>query len=59
MTFNSVEEYLEYIKKQNEELKKKNGIAKSSAEFMANLEWIRKNRIFYNYDGNFNNLRNI
>ena len=59
MTFNSVEEYLEYMKNQNEELTKKNGIAKSSAEFMANLVWIQKNRIFYSYDGNFNNLRDI
>jgi hypothetical protein len=47
------------MKKQNERLLKKNGKAKPSKEFMANHEWIRKNRIFYSYDGNFNNLRDI
>ena len=55
--FSTKEQYLEYMKKQNE--RNKNGIAESDKEFMANLEWIRKNRIFYSYDGNFNNLRDI
>ena len=59
IVFNSVKQYLEYMKKQNERLLKKNGKAEQSKEFMANLEWIRKNRMLYSYDGNFNNLRDI
>ena len=47
----------EVRKRQNE--RNKNGIAEPDKEFMANHEWIRKNRIFYSYDGNFNNLRDI
>ena len=31
----------------------------SNEPFMPNHEWIRKNRIFYSYDGNFNNMRDI
>ena len=57
--FNSTEQYLEFMRIQAERLREKNGIAKPEKEFMANLEWIRKNRIFYSYDGNFNNLRDI
>ena len=57
--FNTKKQYLEYMKKQNERLLQKNGKAEQSKEFMANLEWIRKNRMLYSYDGNFNNLRDI
>ena len=57
IVFNSVKQYLEYMKKQNE--RNKNGIAEPDKEFMANLEWIRKNRMLYSYDGNLNNLRDI
>ena len=57
LRFNSKEQYLEYMKKQNE--RNKNGIAEPDKEFMANLEWIRKNRIFYSFAGNFYNLRDI
>ena len=57
--FNTKEQYLEYMKKQNERLLKKNGKAEQSKEFMANLEWIRKNRIFYSFAGSFYNLRDI
>ena len=61
IVFNSKEQYLDYMKKQNERLRDKNGIAEPDKEFMANHEWIRKNRIFYSYtiSGNFNNLRDI
>ena len=59
IVFNSKEQYLEYMRIQNERLLEKNGKAEQSKEFMANHEWIRKNRIFYSYDGNFNNLRDI
>ena len=57
--FNTKKQYLGYMKKQNERLRNKNGIAEPDKEFMANHERIRKNRIFYSYDGNFNNLRDI
>ena len=57
IVFNSKEQYLEYMKKQNE--RNKNGIAGPDKEFMANHEWIRKNRIFYSFAGNFYNLRDI
>ena len=59
IVFNSKKQYLEFMKKQNERLQKKNGPVQSAKEFMADLEWIRKNRILYSYDGNFNNLRDI
>jgi len=55
--FNTKEQYLEYMKKQNK--RNKNGIAEPDKEFMANLEWIRKNRIFYSFAGSFYNLRDI
>ena len=55
--FSTKEQYLEYMKKQNE--RNKNGIAVPDKEFMANLEWIRKNRIFYSFAGSFYNLRDI
>ena len=59
IVFNSVEQYLEYMRKQNE--RNKNGIAEPDKEFMANLEWVRKNRKLYSYSAwtNFNNLRDI
>ena len=47
------------MKKQNERLRDKNGIAEPDKEFMANHEWIRKNRIFYSFAGSFYNLRDI
>ena len=55
--FSTKEQYLEYMKKQNE--RNKNGIAGPDKEFMANLEWIRKNRTFYSFAGSFYNLRDI
>ena len=57
--FNTKEQYLEYMEIQNE--RNKNGIAGPDKEFMANLEWIRKNRKLYSYSAwtNFNNLRDI
>ena len=58
-TYKTLDEYLASMKKQNEELRNKNGIAKTDKEFMADLEWIRLNSIFYSFDGNFNNLRDI
>ena len=57
--FNTKKQYLGYMKKQNERLRNKNGIAEPDKEFMANHEWIRKNRIFYSFAGNFYNLRDI
>ena len=59
--FNTKEQYLEYMKKQNKRLRNKNGIAEPDKEFMANHEWIRKNRKLYSYSAwtNFNNLRDI
>ena len=57
--FNTKEQYLEYMKIQNRRLREKNGIAKPEKEFMANHEWIRKNRIFYSFAGSFYNLRDI
>ena len=57
--FNSTKQYLEYMKIQNRRLREKNGIAKPKKEFMANHEWIRKNRIFYSFAGSFYNLRDI
>ena len=57
--FNSTKQYLEYMKIQNRRLREKNGIAKPEKEFMANHEWIRKNRIFYSFAGSFYNLRDI
>ena len=59
LQFNSTEQYFEYMRIQNERLLEKNGKTKPSKEFMANPEWIRKNRILYSYNGNFNNLRDI
>ena len=59
IVFNSKEQYLEYMKKQNERLRNKTGIAEPDKEFMANHEWIRKNRIFYSFAGSFYNLRDI
>ena len=47
------------MKIQNRRLREKNGIAKPEKEFMANHEWIRKNRIFYSFAGSFYNLRDI
>ena len=48
---------------QEERLREKNGIAKPEKEFMADLEWIRKNRVYYSYDmgysNDFDNLRDI
>ena len=57
--FNTKEQYLEYMEIQNE--RNKNGIAEPDKEFMANLEWVRKNRKLYSYSAwtNFNNLRDI
>ena len=55
--FNTKEQYLEYMEIQNE--RNKNGIAVPDKEFMANHEWIRKNRIFYSFAGSFYNLRDI
>ena len=59
--FNTKKQYLGYMKKQNERLRNKNGIAEHDKEFMANHEWIRKNRKLYSYSAwtNFNNLRDI
>ena len=59
IVFNSKDQYLEYMKKQNNRLRDKNGIAEPDKEFMANHEWIRKNRIFYSFAGSFYNLRDI
>ena len=41
--FNSTEQYFEFMRIQNERLREKNGTTKPEKEFMANLEWIRKN----------------
>ena len=59
IVFNSKEQYLEYMKKQNIRLRDKYGIAEPDKEFMANHEWKRKNRIFYSFAGSFYNLRDI
>jgi hypothetical protein len=58
-TYKTLDEYLASMKKQNEELRNKNGTVEPDKEFMADLEWIRINSIFYSFDGNFNNLRDI
>ena len=58
-TYKTLDEYLAAVKKQNEKLRNKNGTAEPDKEFMADLEWIRLNSIFYSFDGNFNNLRDI
>ena len=56
----TLEEFLAGIKKKNEELRKKNGIAEPDDEFMASPEWIQKNRLYYSYNGsNFHNLKDI
>ena len=57
--FNSTEQYFEFMRIQNERLREKNGTTKPEKEFMANHEWIRKNRIFYSFAGSFYNLRDI
>ena len=61
--FNSEEQYLEFMRIQEERLREKNGIAKPEKEFMADLEWIRKNRVYYSYDmgysNDFDNLRDM
>ena len=59
--FNSEEQYLEFMRIQGERLRKKNGIAKPEKEFMADPEWIRKNRKLYSYSAwtNFCNLRDM
>ena len=57
IVFNSKKQYLEFMKNQNGRLQ--DGPVQPAKEFMADLEWIRKNRILYSYDGNFANLRDI
>ena len=55
-TYKTLDEYLASMKKQNEELRNKNGTAKPDEEFVADLIWISTNRKLYNYAGSFNNV---
>ena len=55
-TYKTLDEYLAAVKKQNEELRNKNGTAKPDEEFVADLIWISTNRKLYNYAGSFNDV---